>query len=436
MHDQTVSDEPLGTIMWIHIFLQMVAYGVIFPIGMVLGIGKSSWHVPTQIFGTALAIVGFFLGHAHTGREFKRSNVHASFAWILQVLLGAQVVFGLYLKGHWGESGINGRVHRLVRPCHSVLGKAMPVFAWAQMVFGGITALGFCQGDYLGQCAAHFIMGSAFVGYGVVLTIILLVGQVWIRRSGRSQEFYDSVILTVWGCINAFTEHHWGTEWVRNDWQHTMIGVIWWCAGAIGIWLSRDRNRRPKRNFIPGAVLFVTGWTMSAHPQELMVSAATHQAFGFALMSAGLARVAEIAFILGDKQTFSVDGRSYNSFQLVPIFSLFAAGFLLMGATAEQMSLIDASSMDHVSYILTLLSVACVAFLFTNILIYIYDHLVNDNTEIDQYYKQHLAEHGLESNEDLELRGLISNQEGEERQKRGSESGSSSTLIGNYERRV
>lgn len=196
----------------------------------------------------------------------------------------------------------------------------MPVFAWAQMVFGGITALGFCQGDYLGQCAAHFIMGSAFVGYGIVLTIILLVGQVWIRQSGRSQEFYDSVVLTVWGCVNALTEHHWGTDWVRNDWQHTMIGVIWWCAGAVGIWLSRDRNKRPKRNFIPGAVLFLTGWTMSSHPQELMVSAATHRAFGFSLMSAGVARIAEIAFILKDKQTFSADGRSYNSFQLVPIF--------------------------------------------------------------------------------------------------------------------
>jgi hypothetical protein len=281
---------------------------------------KSRWHVPTQAFGTVLAILGFFLGHTHTGREFNGNNVHAFFAWILQVLLGAQVVLGIYLKGHW-EKGINGRMRKLIRPCHSILGKLMPILSWTQMLFGGITALGFCQGDYLGQCAAHFIMGSAFVGYGIVLTIILLVGQVWIRRSGRSQEFYDSAVLCVWGCINTFTEHHWGTPWVRNDWQHTTIGVIWWCAGAVGLWLSRDHHgRKPKRNFIPGAVLFLTGWTMSAHPQELHVSAATHSAFGFALMTAGVSRIAEIAFILKDGHSLSADGRSWNSFQFIPIF--------------------------------------------------------------------------------------------------------------------
>lgn len=59
---QTVSNEPLvslswmwllmetpselthmqrqGTTMWIHIFIQMVAYGVVFPIGMVLGVSQ------------------------------------------------------------------------------------------------------------------------------------------------------------------------------------------------------------------------------------------------------------------------------------------------------------------------------------------------------------------------------------------------------------
>lgn len=199
----------------------------------------------------------------------------------------------------------------------------MTVLSWTQLVFGGITALGFCQGDYLGQCAAHFIMGSAFVAYGIILTIILLVGQVWLRRSGRSQEFYDSAVLAAWGCVNTFTEHHWGTDWVRNDWQHTSIGIIWWCAGLTGMWLSWDRDGNPKRNFVPGAVLFITGWTMSAHPQELMVSAATHAVFGFALMAGGVARIVEISFILKDEQSISSDGRSWNSFQFIPIFVSF-----------------------------------------------------------------------------------------------------------------
>lgn len=272
-----------------------------------------------QIVGTSFAIAGFFLGHAHGGREYVGNNVHASFAWILQLLLAAQVVLGLYLKGHW-EKGINGRIRKLIRPCHSIIGKAMPVLSWTQLLFGGITALGFCQGEHVGQCAAHFIMGSAFVAYGIILTIILLVGQVWLRRSGRSQEFYDSSVIAAWGCVNTFTEHHWGTDWVKNDWQHTTMGIIWWCAGLAGVWLSRDRDGNPKRNFVPGFVIFITGWAMSAHPQELHVSAATHTMFGYTLMAAGLTRIIEIAFVLRDEQSLAEDGRSWNSFQYLPIF--------------------------------------------------------------------------------------------------------------------
>ncbi|KAL3477189.1 hypothetical protein BJX99DRAFT_246343 [Aspergillus californicus] len=399
---ETVSAEPLGTMMWIHILIQIFAYGVVFPTGMVFGMSKSRWHVPTQVFGTALAIVGFFLGHAHMGREFTGNNVHASFAWILQILLCVQVVLGLYLKAHW-ETGLNRRIRKLIRPCHSVLGKLMPIVSWTQMLFGGITALGFCQGEYLGQCAAHFIMGSAFIGYGIILTIILLVGQLWLRRSGRSQEFYDSAVLAAWGCVNTFTEHHWGTPWARNDWQHTAIGIIWWSAGAVGMWLSWDRGRKPKRNFVPGGVLFITGWSMSAHPQELIVSAAMHSAFGFALMAGGVSRIIEIVFILNDGHSVEDDGREWNSFQFIPIFCLYAAGFLLIGANAEQMSLINDSSVDHVSYIHVLLSITCIVFLFVNVLIHIYDRLVNvspDNTDDSDGRGRPI--------EEFDLRGLIS----------------------------
>jgi hypothetical protein len=37
----TVSEEPIDTTLWIHILIQMLAYGVIFPIGMVLGVPYS-----------------------------------------------------------------------------------------------------------------------------------------------------------------------------------------------------------------------------------------------------------------------------------------------------------------------------------------------------------------------------------------------------------
>ncbi|XWX00178.1 hypothetical protein V2A60_008198 [Cordyceps javanica] len=416
---ETVTKEPLDSITWLHIFIQMLAYGVIFPIGMVLGMTKSRWHVPTQAVGSSLALVGFFLGHAHGGRQYVGNNIHSVFANILQLLLVAQVVLGLYLKGHW-ERGINGRIRLLIRPFHSIIGKAMPLLAWVQMVFGGITTLGFCQGDHLGQCAAHFIMGGAFIAYGIILTIILLAGQVWMRRTGRSQEFFDSSVIAVWGCVNTFTEHRWGTAWVRNDWQHTTMGIVWWCAGLAGIWLSRDRDGNPKRNFIPAFVIFITGWAMSAHPQELMVSAMTHAMFGKTLMAVGVTRVIEIAFVLKDKQSLDESGRTWSSFQFIPVFLMYAAGFLFMGATEEQMHLVDSSGMDGVAYSLILYSLAFMVFLFANMLIHLYDRL-STTEEVHKYSNGHIHLNGgaheqgrLRDAEEFELEGLSDEEEHDE----------------------
>lgn len=280
---------------------------------------RSRWHVPIQTLGAILAIVGYFLGHAHGGRQFA-PNIHASFASILMLMLISQVVFGVYLKLHL-EKGIHGRIRRYVVLAHGIVGKALPVISWVQMLFGGITALGFCRGDHLGQCLAHFIMGSAFIGYGIILTILLLVGKGWLARTGRSQEFFDSLLIAAWGCVNTFTEHEWGTAWVRNDLQHTSMGIVWWCAGLLGVWLSRKRDGRPKRNLVPGVVIMLTGWAMSAHPQHLKLSAHVHTVFGWTLMAAGAARIVEIAFVLKDRDALSdTDAEEVNSWQYLTPF--------------------------------------------------------------------------------------------------------------------
>ena len=270
-----------------------------------------------------LSVAGYFLGHKHGGRQFA-PNIHATFATSLSVMLAMQVVFGIYLKLHL-EKGIHFHVRRYIMITHGVVGKALPVVSWVQMLFGAITALGFCRRDHLGQCLAHFIMGSSFIAYGIVLTILLLVGQGWLRRTGRSQEFFDSLLISAWGCVNTFTEHRWGENWSNTDYQHTSMGIVWWCAGLLGIWLSRTRSGRPQRNLMPAIVIFLTGWAMGSHPQHLMVSTKIHATFGYTLMAAGLTRIIEISFVLRDRN--SIDKRhaeESNSFQfLTPFVSLF-----------------------------------------------------------------------------------------------------------------
>ena len=113
-----------------------------------------------------------------------------------------------------------------------------------------VALFGFCYGKHTGQCIAHGIMGSAFILYSFVLSLVLVIP--WIRKhqllntsdgggggaTGTSQEFYDSTVMMVWG-VNTFTEHRWGREsWSMGDYQHTAMGIIggWW---NIRMYLSR-----------------------------------------------------------------------------------------------------------------------------------------------------------------------------------------------------
>ena len=311
--------------------------------------------------GTVLAIIGYFLGHRHKGRQFTE-NIHAQFVPVIMLMLVSQVAMGIYLKLHL-EKGMNGKIRHVVVKAHGVVGKAMPVVTWVQFLFGGITALGFCRADHTGQCLAHFIMGSAFIAYGIILLILLLVGQMWLRRTGRSQEFFDSLVIAAWGCVNTFTEHRWGGPWVHNDLQHTSLGIVWWAAGLVGVWLSRKRNGQPKRNLIPGIIILMTGWAMSAHPQHLPISTMIHTIFGYTLMAAGAARIIEISFVLKDRASVATDSSDPNSFQYLTPFLLMAGGFMFMGATEEQMKLLSDANVTHVSYVLILYSVAFLLFL-------------------------------------------------------------------------
>jgi hypothetical protein len=52
-HDEELTEEAaqaaVDSILWIHIFLQATVWGILFPIGMVLGLSRSRWHVPLQV---------------------------------------------------------------------------------------------------------------------------------------------------------------------------------------------------------------------------------------------------------------------------------------------------------------------------------------------------------------------------------------------------
>lgn len=108
------------------------------------------------------------------------------------------------------------------------------------------------------------------------------------------------------------------------------------------------------------------------------------------------------------------------------------------------MTLVDKSALDGVSYILILYSLAFLVFLFTNMLVHLYDRLANaDGPTKDYADRNAVAEQGrLRDAEEFELDGLMSDDEGDERRRmlRSSEDRSSldtpSTLGKNNESSV
>lgn len=150
--------------------------------------------------GFAITAGGYILGHAHRGRQFLKS-AHGTFSTIIFLPIIAQLALGVYLKLHIHE--------RTLRPwavrAHGIVGKAYPIIGWVQMLFGAIAFRGYCRGGNLGQCLAHYIMGSGFIAYGTIMAIMMVVGEAWVRRSGRSPEFWDSWVITLWGIGKRFS---------------------------------------------------------------------------------------------------------------------------------------------------------------------------------------------------------------------------------------
>ncbi|ORZ25423.1 hypothetical protein BCR42DRAFT_340494 [Absidia repens] len=358
------TSEPLGTIMILHIFCMVVAFGILYPIGMVLGLSKNRWHVPVQILATAIFIAGYFLAHAHDGRNYEPHIAHRWFATIVIWVVSIQFGAGVYLKLHM-EKGIHGRIRKWFVRLHKILGASIPVVGYVQIMLGVIATLGFCYADHTGQCLAHFIMGSSFAAYGILLLLSLRVGGPWLLRRGTSPEWYDSWVIMLWGIVNTFTEHRWGSSWSHGDYQHTSMGIIWWVAGLLGILLSR----KGKRTVVPSILIILTAVAFQGHAQHVPNSGQIHSYFGYMLMAGGLSRIIEICFIWKEGD-FTI-----NPWQYIPPLTLLLAGFLFMGSTEEQLKLLSTLMIDVSSYSNVLLSFGFVVFMFAFVLIMLWERL-------------------------------------------------------------
>jgi len=185
-----------------HIFLQLLTWGILLPIGVILGLARSRLHAPVQsIAGLVLSLPATTLPHLAAHHPYP-PTLHATVGSALFFLLLAQILQGFYLKSHWLHSS---KLRLTIQASHSIFGKSFLLLSWIQILLGAVASLSFCYGDHLGQCVAHMIMGSAFVGYGVLMLSMLEFGKNWLRTRQLSQEYLDCCVITAWGVVNTFT---------------------------------------------------------------------------------------------------------------------------------------------------------------------------------------------------------------------------------------
>jgi hypothetical protein len=132
--------EPIDTLLRLHIIAETLIWGIVFPIGMVLGLSRSRFHVPMQVTATVVSIGGMQLARKHGGRQFSHAS-HGNFApWLLWIML-IQAGIGIYLKMHVME-GTTTR--RAIVTIHGILGRLFPVIGYVQIVLGVILGLVSC----------------------------------------------------------------------------------------------------------------------------------------------------------------------------------------------------------------------------------------------------------------------------------------------------
>ncbi|RFU25768.1 hypothetical protein B7463_g10569, partial [Scytalidium lignicola] len=345
-----ISAAPIDWILWLHVLIQTTAWMVIFPMGIILAVIKSRWHVPVQSGGVVLAITGHFLGHVHGGREF-RQNVHAQMANLMATWLATQVACGIYLKLHLRH---NYWVYMrpVVVATHAILGVGMPAVSWIQVVFGGFTAVGFCHGNAAGQCVARSAAGSTIIGVGFLVLVIIEN-----ERSGLNYYQFSSLYRMRPAMVMVSSNAIWIVDWMYQDPAQRVfldvfsLGLIWLFAGAFVVCLALGGGGSWGR-FVPGILVVINGWYIAVCSTR---NAATvlNGALGFSMQCAGLSYLV----MQCTKQTAnnSSENRYLARFaRMLTSYFLCACGILFMGTNQEQVQLLSKSRMSATTLVLLL----------------------------------------------------------------------------------
>ncbi|KAG2232601.1 hypothetical protein INT48_009810 [Thamnidium elegans] len=376
---------------YVHVIMMIIAFWILMPIGIMLGIARSSLHVPVQLLSFCFAMAGFLFGklYGHSTPHLYESNSHHTLGWILFLFLIIQVIVGMIRKvanaigktSHYQtveqteeSSSSSSRTSEassetLHMSSFDFDKEAYKPEAVTTRLFNAVSPyipkpmkdafVTLASWEVLG-CIAHLIKGGIFFFYGIItfgryLGAFADRGWAWnqVDNGGSSFEMIECVLIFVYGITNTWMEHFGqDSTWTHKDLEHASLAFMWWWCGLIGILVESKRIARLLQrtsssyslNPFPALTVLITGISMGNHHQDSEYSSNIHWMWGILLSSAAVCRF--ITYITLYRNLPKDRQPTRPPSELLGAFLLLAGSILFMASNSGTLDWLKENNVD------------------------------------------------------------------------------------------
>ncbi|KAF1998844.1 hypothetical protein P154DRAFT_621332 [Amniculicola lignicola CBS 123094] len=401
-------------VMILHIACMSMSWFIILPLAVMLSIAHSRFRLHMQLLFAITNTMGIVFGsvYDHVTPNLYEGEKHGLVGWMSTFVafgwVGGSMITTLpcrtrstqsqdiqtadvshdldngvcgedrhSLLGHtgidsflWGRFSFLSRFERTLRAARittAILCRLILLFGYLSFATGVIVYSGIFQGRSIFNGLAHFIKGSIFLWYGLLMFgrwmgCFAEFGWAWNERPPHnlatrwqfmipSAELLESAVIALYGASNVWLEHlsNPGGEWSPSDLEHVSIAVMFFGGGTLGVLIEskithmHNRGSHPM-NPMPAIVIYILGSIMSTHHQSSKVSAMLHMQWGNLFMGFSFARIATYVILYRMPSKWYLPQRPPTEF--ISSFCLLTGGIILMLSNRDTFEALEDNSLD------------------------------------------------------------------------------------------
>ncbi|KAF7588188.1 hypothetical protein BBP40_006095 [Aspergillus hancockii] len=346
----------MGSAVWVSIALQILSLGAVLPSALTLKVAHPRWALFLQTVGVIVALVGLWICKNHF-------SVYLALKIILTILLVGQAAarastHGRLITSVWKAK----KIPWYFKYADTALDLSILILGWIQITAGSLESLELSE-DYH-STLAHACLSSILMAQAVFW--ISSATGLWPRHSSRSAEYYDSIWLFSIGVIMIpvlyLGAHLWeGRTAVLLLIEHIFYALMVVAASQIGIWLSRKKSRRPKRNLMPAFTWFLLGHLMVAHHQWNAMTKKVHEGFGYTLIMMAAAKALDILVNSRKSGRRPID---VNNLRFLPALFSTISSLMIIAATWELCIAVEEFGLSPLAFLAGICTCALLVFFF------------------------------------------------------------------------